>query len=143
SRHFRAAVRSARCVPGTRAGGERWRAGGAPMKAIARWGVLLGLVVGAVALAHHGWSDYDETRPLTLTGVIRASTYEQPHGTIQLQVVKPEKKTWLVVLAPPSRMQSRGLPAEALKEGTEATVLAYPSKTKPEECRAERITIAG
>src|SRR5262249_46038747 len=50
-----------------------------PMKAIARWGVVLGLVVGAVALAHHGWSDYDETRPLTLTGVIRASTYEQPH----------------------------------------------------------------
>jgi hypothetical protein len=40
-------------------------------------------------------------------------------------------------------MQSRGLPAEALKVGTEATVVAYPSKVNAEECRAERITIAG
>ena len=40
-------------------------------------------------------------------------------------------------------MQSRGLPAEALRVGTEATVLAYGSKSVPDEARAERITIAG
>jgi Family of unknown function (DUF6152) len=113
------------------------------MKTRMRWVGLVGATVAGVALAHHGWSSYDETKPMTLTGTIRASTYEQPHGTLQLAVEKPAKKTWLVVLAPPSRMQSRGLPADALKVGTEATVVAYPSKEKPEECRAERITIAG
>jgi hypothetical protein len=113
------------------------------MRTTRRWIGLLGLTLASLALAHHGWSSYDETKPLTLTGIIRASTYEQPHGTVRLEVTKPEKKTWLVVLAPPSRMQSRGLPAESLKVGTEATVVAYPSKVNAEECRAERITIAG
>jgi hypothetical protein len=109
-----------------------------------RWVGLLGLMMSSgAALAHHGWSGYDETKPLTLTGIIRASTYEQPHGTLRLEVEKPEKKTWLVVLAPPSRMQGRGLAAEGLKVGTEATVLAYPSKQTKDECRAERITISG
>jgi hypothetical protein len=113
------------------------------MRCSRRWMGVLGVLAAGAALAHHGWSGYDETKPLTLTGVIRASTYEQPHGTIRLEVQKPKKKTWLVVLAPPSRMQSRGLPAETLKVGTEATVLAYGSKTVPDEARAERITIAG
>jgi hypothetical protein len=113
------------------------------MRSSRSWLGLLGLLAAGAALAHHGWSGYDETKPLTLTGVIRSATYEQPHGTIRLEVEKPVKKLWLVVLAPPSRMQSRGLPAGALSVGTEATVLAYGSKSVPNEARAERITIAG
>jgi Family of unknown function (DUF6152) len=113
------------------------------MRMTIRWAGLAVLAAAGVAQAHHGWSSYDEAKVMTLTGVIRASTYEMPHGTIELEVEKPAAKTWHVVLAPPSRMKSRGLPAEGLKVGTEATVVAYPSKEKPEECRAERITIAG
>lgn len=113
------------------------------MKTAMRWAAAVLLVTSGAALAHHGWSGYDETKVLTLTGIIRASTYEQPHGTLKLEVEKPEKKTWLVVLAPPSRMESRGLPASALKVGETATVVAYPSKSKPDECRAERITVGG
>jgi len=113
------------------------------MRTARRWAAVGLLVTGGAALAHHGWSGYDETKALTLTGVIRASTYEQPHGTLKLEVEKPEKKVWLVVLAPPTRMESRGLPASALKVGETATVVAYPSKSNPDECRAERITVGG
>jgi hypothetical protein len=52
-------------------------------------------------------------------------------------------KTWNVVLAPPSRMENRGLKREMLTPGTEATVVGYPNRTDPQELRAERITIAG
>ena len=52
-------------------------------------------------------------------------------------------KTWHVTLAPPSRMEARGLPAVALKPGTEATIVGYPSRREPGSLRAERITIAG
>ena len=52
-------------------------------------------------------------------------------------------KVWLVVLAPPSRMTSRGLPASKLAVGATATVVGYPNKTDDEEMRAERITIDG
>jgi hypothetical protein len=90
------------------------------------------------AAAHHGWSEYDSSRTLTLSGTIRESGYEHPHGHIRLEAAG---KTWHVVLAPPSRMQSRGLARTALKPGVSAAVVGYASKTNPEEMRAERITI--
>ena len=34
----------------------------------------------AVALAHHGWSGYDSSKVLTLTGTIREAGYEHPQG---------------------------------------------------------------
>jgi uncharacterized protein DUF6152 len=94
----------------------------------------------AAAAAHHGWSSYDATKPLSLEGTIRESGYEHPHGFVKLET--PEK-TWLVVLAPPSRMENRGLPREMLKPGTKAAVVGYPKREDPVEMRAERITIAG
>jgi Family of unknown function (DUF6152) len=99
----------------------------------------LGLGV-SMAAAHHGWSGYDSAKTLTLTGVIRESGYEHPHGHVRLEA---PGKTWLVVLAPPSRMERRGLPGAALRVGEKATVVGYPSRTDPEEMRAERITIDG
>lgn len=92
------------------------------------------------ALPHHGWSEYDSRQTLTLTGKIIESGYEHPHGHITLQT---SGKTWHAVLAPPTRMENRGLPRNALKVGNTATVVGYPNRKKPDEMRAERITIDG
>jgi hypothetical protein len=100
--------------------------------------VSLGVVSGAGA--HHGWSGYDSGKELTLTGTIKEFGYEHPHGSVKLET--PDK-TWFVVLAPPSRMENRGLKREMLKPGVAATVVGYPNRTEPDEMRAERITIAG
>ncbi len=103
--------------------------------------VALLFAVGVVpAAAHHGWSGYDATKELTLTGAITEAGYEHPHGHVRLAV--PDK-VWLVVLAPPTRMESRGLPASKLKVGARATVVGYPHRSNPDEMRAERITIDG
>lgn len=91
-------------------------------------------------MAHHGWSGYDDDKLLTLTGTIEVSSYANPHGSTTLST--PEK-TWLVVLAPPSRMQTRGLTREMLKPGVNVTVEGYPHRTAGSELRAERITIDG
>jgi len=98
------------------------------------------LALSATAFAHHGWSEYDAGKPLTLTGTIAQSGYTQPHGFVEL---KTADKTWHVVLAPPSRMESRGLAKEALAVGGQATVVGYPHRSKDGELRAERITVAG
>ena len=98
------------------------------------------LATSTGALAHHGWSEYDSTQTLTLTGTIKEAGYEHPHGHVVL--VTPQK-TWQAVLAPPSRMEARGLPPAMLKPGATATVVGYPNRNKPEEMRAERITIDG
>ena len=92
------------------------------------------------ALPHHGWSEYDSAQALTLTGKIIESGYEHPHGHIKLQTAT---KTWNAVLAPPTRMENRGLPKDALKVGNTATVVGYPNRNKPDEMRAERITVDG
>ena len=104
---------------------------------------LLAFAVVSEVAAHHGWSSYDEQKPIELTGVIREAGYSNPHGFARLQVDARKGKTWYVVLAPPSRMEARGLAREMLKEGASATVVGYAHREKKEELRAERITIDG
>ena len=98
------------------------------------------LAIPSLALAHHGWSEYDGGQTLTLTGQVGESGYEHPHGYVKL--VMPGK-TWTAVLAPPSRMDNRGLTRDMLKPGTTVTVVGYPNRNHPEEMRAERITVGG
>ena len=103
--------------------------------------LAIAVVVGVTgARAHHGWSGYDAGKTLTLTGTIREAGYEHPHGSVRLET---PGKTWIVVLAPPSRMENRGLTRDMLAPGTTATVVGYPNRTEPDEMRAERIIIAG
>ena len=105
-----------------------------------RWTAVAALAVSPLAYAHHGWSEYDASQTLKLTGTIQEAGYEHPHGYVKLQT--PDK-IWIAVLAPPSRMDNRGLSRDALKVGSTATVEGYPNRNKPEEMRAERITVAG
>ncbi|PVY77102.1 hypothetical protein C7414_10842 [Cupriavidus alkaliphilus] len=99
------------------------------------------LAMAAVpAIAHHGWSTYDETRPLTLTGKIVESHYENPHAHIRIDA---GGKRWLAVLAPVSRMEARGATSDKVAVGREVTLVGYASKEKPDELRAERITVDG
>jgi hypothetical protein len=98
------------------------------------------LATPLAAWGHHGWSEYDSAQGLKLTGKILESGYEHPHGHIRFEA---PGKTWNVVLAPPSRMENRGLQKEWLKPGASATVEGYPNRNKPEEMRAERIIING
>lgn len=102
--------------------------------------LVLALLLSASALGHHGWSEYDSSKLLSLSGKIVEAGYEHPHGYIRLEA---PGKTWLCVLAPPSRMESRGLSKDALKAGASAMVEGYANRSKPEEMRAERISIAG
>jgi hypothetical protein len=102
--------------------------------------LLLVAALPLTAAAHHGWSEYDASRTLTLTGKIQESGYEHPHGHVTLT---SEGQRWTAVLAPPSRMDNRGLARELLAPGTVVTVVGYPNRNKPDEMRAERITVAG
>ena len=95
-------------------------------------------MVSVSAFAHHGWSEYDSDSTLQLTGQIEDSGYSHPHGFLRL---KTPEKSWLVVLAPPTRMENRGLSQEMIKSGSSVTVVGYPNRNKPEEMRAERIIV--
>jgi hypothetical protein len=101
---------------------------------------LLLLAAPAAVLAHHGWGSYDASKPITVVGPIQSSTYENPHALI---TVKAPDKVWTVTLAPVSRMQARGAPAEFVAVGKTVSAYGYPSTVESGEMRAERITIDG
>jgi hypothetical protein len=102
--------------------------------------LVFAALLAASAYAHHGWSEYDSSKLLKLTGRIVESGYEHPHGYIRLET---PGKIWLCVLAPPSRMEARGLAKDLLKPGGGVTVEGYANRGKPEEMRAERISAGG
>jgi hypothetical protein len=102
--------------------------------------LALAMAGADVALAHHGWSGYDSAQVLNLTGIIQEAGYEHPHSYLKLAV---GDQLWLVVLAPPSRMERRGVSAPMLAVGATVTVTGYPHRREAGEMRAERITIQG
>lgn len=87
---------------------------------------------------HHGWANYDQTKTLDYTGTVQEFTFENPHATAK---VKDKKKTWLVILAPVSRMNSRGVPSNKIVKGSKLRVVGYPHKSIKDEMRAERIYV--
>jgi hypothetical protein len=98
-------------------------------------------VLAAFTGFHHGWGNYDQTKVLDYTGTIQESTYENPHASAKIKDDKD--KVWTVILAPTSRMQSRGVTAGMIKKGATIQVVGYPHKEVKDEMRAERIIIKG
>lgn len=98
------------------------------------------LLLAGTAAAHHGWGSYDASKPVTVTGPILTSKYENPHVTI---TVRGSDKVWTVTLAPTSRMVTRGALVELVAVGKTISAHGYPSTREPDEMRAERITVGG
>jgi Family of unknown function (DUF6152) len=100
--------------------------------------LVVAVLVTGSAGAHHGWGSYDAERPITVTGRIEKVAYGNPHVQI---VVEADGKRWDVVLAPVSRMEARGATADVVSLGRNISVYGYPSREKPNEMRAESITV--
>ena len=100
---------------------------------------VLALLTGA-AFAHHGWGSYDAAKPVTVTGPILTSKFENPHALV---TVRSGEKTWTVTLAPTSRMSSRGASQNMIAVGKNISAYGYPSTVEKDEIRAERITVDG
>lgn len=103
----------------------------------------LGLTAGALAptaWAHHGWGSYDASQVLNLDGTVETIDPNNPHGELRL---KTADKNWTVTLSPPARMVARGKPLSDIKVGDRLLVVGYPSRSRPDEMRAERVTHNG
>ncbi len=88
--------------------------------------------------AHHGWGDYDNKQLLTLKAKVVELTYANPHASV---VIDAGGKRWNAILAPISRMESRGANRQALEVNQEITVVGYPSRTNSAEMRVERVIL--
>lgn len=98
------------------------------------------IAIAAPAIAHHGWSSYDESRPITLTGSLASVTWGNPHGTA---TTRWQGKTWAVILAPTSRMDARGLTEAMIAPGQRISITGYARRDGTAEMRIERVMAGG
>lgn len=67
--------------------------------------LLAALAAPLVARAHHGWSSFDQDRPLFLQGRVAAVKWQNPHAEFVLEL-PPDYKV-------PADLASRALPAQS------------------------------
>ena len=108
------------------------------MTRITLFAAALAITIPAAALAHHGWSSYDETKPITLTGTLQNVAWSNPHASAQMRW---QGKQWHVVLAPIARMEARGLTSAMIDKGQKVTLIGYARKDGTAEMRIERIKV--
>jgi hypothetical protein len=83
------------------------------------------------ALAHHAVSaEFNPEKTVTLKGFVSKVDWVNPHIYVYLDVKDESGKvtTWMLQSLPPLFFRGSGLTKEALLNGPEATVTAYPAK---------------
>lgn len=98
---------------------------------------MITVVASPKVSAHHDWSEYNQQETLNVTGAIRSMGYENPHVVIEVETAN--NQVWRAVLAPPSRMQNRGLPESDLNVGETVQLVGYPHRSESRELRQNEL----
>lgn|ERR1700722_2855252 len=99
--------------------------------------VLVMLVLAAGALgwasatsAHHGFTHYDMKKTVTLTGVITAFEWSNPHCLVYVDVMDDNNQVqhWTLEMASTFAMSRRGWNKDTVKRGDHAIVETHPAE---------------
>jgi Family of unknown function (DUF6152) len=100
---------------------------------------------GLPVLAHHAFSnEYDETKPMTLEGVVTRIDWENPHVHYYVDVAQEDGSVvnWACETGGPNRLARRGWTRDSLKVGDRVTVHAFPSKDSSHAADGRKVTLA-
>ena len=87
------------------------------------------LVMCAQAVAHHSFAMFDQSKQVTLSGVIREFQWTNPHAFIHIAVAGPAGETvWQIELNSPNNLKRQGWKATSLKSGDNVTLVFNPLK---------------
>ena len=92
-------------------------------------GLVVFLMAGAVAFAHHGLAAFDQTKKVTLKGTVTEFHFVNPHCVVEFEVKddKGDVHTWQAEMTSPGRL--KGWTATSLEPGNVVTVTGYPAKS--------------
>jgi DNA/RNA endonuclease YhcR with UshA esterase domain len=112
------------------------------------WVLAAGFAAVAAAVpvaAHHSFAaEYDQNRPITVTGEVIKLEWTNPHARVAVDA-KDEKGTivhWDFELGPPTALMRRGWNRNSLKPGTQVTVAGFLAKDQPNVANARTVTLA-
>lgn len=98
---------------------------------IKRVALTIALLLVALPLwAHHGASEYDMTKIVTLSATVRELQYVNPHTLLTFTVKDEGGKTseWEGELPSPNLLSRRGWSRSTLKPGDQVTIIGAPAK---------------
>lgn len=101
----------------------------------AKFGLLIAsaglLAVAAPMFAHHSFAaEYDNSKPVTLTGTVTKVEWMNPHARFYINVKDDKGATtnWEFELGSPNGLARRGWTRNSMKEGDSVTVDGYLAK---------------
>lgn len=93
------------------------------------WMIVFSLI-SIPMFAHHGASEYDMTKIVTLTGTVKQLQFVNPHTLLVFTVKEDGGKAieWEGELPSPNLLSRRGWSRSTLKPGDQVTVIGAPAK---------------
>ena len=108
----------------------------------AAWLVLL---AAAPVTAHHSFaSEYDRTKPVSVSGVVRKVEWRNPHIWFYVDVKDDRGPvvTWGFSGGPPSFLQRQGIPRDVMKVGDMVKVDGFRARDGSNNASGGRVTFA-
>ncbi len=115
------------------------------MKVILPALLVLGVLSGGPALAHHSFAPYESTLQIKLSGVVSEFRWVNPHVYIEMDA--PDEKTgeqrhWLIEGASTSILNRAGWKFNMIKPGDRITVIVSPLRNGEPAALLKQITLA-
>jgi hypothetical protein len=88
------------------------------------------LVAGTPALAHHSAAGVDQSRTVTIVGVLKEFKWANPHSWMDVDVTddKGQTKLWSIEMTAPAYLARAGWTSKTVKPGDKVNVTLRPMK---------------
>ena len=109
--------------------------------------VLVSLVFAAAAapaFGHHGTSEYDSSKSVSIHGTVVELEYVNPHALIVFNVKDDSGQVseWHAELQSPNLLSRRGWSRSTLKPGDEVIITGHPVKNGAHAMAAQKVVFA-
>lgn len=106
----------------------------------------LGLLLGALpALAHHSFAaEYDEKKPVKVTGIVKKVEWTNPHSRMYLAVKDADGTVtvWNFELGSPNHLFRAGWNRNTVKEGDQITLEGWAAKDGTHLAQTRQVILA-
>ena len=106
---------------------------------------VLALLTVQPAFAHHSFAtEYDRTRPVSVTGVVKKVEWRNPHIWFYVDVKDARGRvvTWGFSGGPPSFLLRQGIPKDVMKVGDAVKVEGFRARDSSNNASGGRVTFA-